>query len=225
MFIKISALQRKMKEANKVGSLRIGCDPGEKTYCGYYIAGSWWCVHIGQDSIPNEIKGEIVKYVGELPGEEREYQILNGYAQGCIYGSVDNYLPEWWAKASKTCRKTRYILGDPYLDEHFVRVYQDPVTMKILGVDERFHNLIDLKNEESEVNPFKPVLTNRDTLIWSDSDTYLEIYPTDISRTKFAEYMKGKDLSEPDNPEEEDAEKDEKEEKETAESKEQPASD
>ena len=196
MFIKISALIRRMKLADKMGTLHIGADPDDTEYRGYYISGSWWTVHISTEEIPKDIKAEIVRYLGELPQGGHEYQLEKGYAQSCIYGAIDCFLPKWEVNAETQYRPTRYMLSS----DRDVRIFQNPENLAITGMDSDALALLgDAVDQNGD--SIIPRLTGRGTLIWSDTDTILELYPIDVSRTKFAEYMKGLDLIQEDETE------------------------
>lgn len=196
MFLKISKLAKMMKAANKAGTLRIGCDPETMGYRGYYISGSWWCVHLSIEGIHKDIKAEIVRYLGDMPEGGEEYQINNGMAQGCVYGALDMYLPKWEVNTRNGYYWTRYMITCT----HDIRIYQDPDTQRMIGMDEDLLTLLD-DSATTSCNLSRPRLSNRGTLIWSDDDTTLELYPMDISSTRFVEYMKYCDLLEMDETE------------------------
>ena len=194
MFIKISTLARMMKKADKAGILRIGCDPDGIDYGGYYIGGACWCIHFIQEDCPKEVKAEIIRYTGEMPKGGEECLMQKGYAQLCQYGVVGCFLPEYDATAENSCVLTRYTINQGTVA---ARVYQDQ-NGDVIGVDERFLELIDQSNEVSGVNVEDARISKRGSMIWSDDDTILEIWPEDLKNTNFAKFTKGIDLTLPD---------------------------
>ncbi len=206
MFIKLSTLARMMKKADKAGTLRIGCDTDDKGYGGYYIEGTYWCVHILWDECPKEIKAEIVKYLGDMPKGGEEWQLQKGYAQGCTYGAVNCYLPEIQAKCKGMVMRTRYLIED---SDIYVRVYQGSRSGEIFGVNEKFLEILD-KDADSDFDFYAPEKSQRGSLIWSDDDTIVEIRPFELKNTMFADFTAGIDLTLPDNPPQEITDKKEK---------------
>ena len=156
MFLKQSVLKRLFKSAYKGAGLTVGhyLSEDEETE-GYYVAGGYWITWFNAEFFTKETKAAIIELCGDLPGPNEVFKAMKeGGNQYEIEQRERYFLPEKFKKANLSFRVTNTIIEDAGVFNRLLQAEDE--TKHIIGINEVFLDLIDLKAIDYDAGEWEP---------------------------------------------------------------------
>lgn len=182
MFIKISKIKKLMKAAYEGVGLMVHNNRGK-----IFIQGASWILVFYDNKMPNEMKGELIKFIGDIPEEGQAFKVTEDGTQMAVDLIDDTIFSDskaYWKKTNVLFETTNGLY----------RVVENSETREKKMVDKNYLDVIDLKKlDETENEPDGPYQPERapSCMAWKNDRMLFVVYTADVSsNTKLQEFLR-----------------------------------
>lgn len=196
MFLNKTLLKKAIKSSFRWEGLTVG-----RIYGGLVVAGGTWVTWTEDGYVPNWLKAAVMEFTGELPQKECAFRAKKD--EPIQYEIADNSfydLPDLFRRSRIAYTITPMVVNGRFGE---IRILQQSSTMRMLGIHEKFYEMIDLNELGEENAPTGPSSMNAEgcLLIYKNEHSAYAFYPIDGARDvvwKIMEHVDSINFSEED---------------------------